>query len=356
MAEVTPGGPADKAGLKVHDVLLAIDGAPLTDLATVGETLNATNGEELTLELMRSGERMKIKVRPNVLFHEGAGPKVTGDSITFNQRIPGLGPIEVELEGLEEKIREKLKDAGIDVRMQVFRPGHFLSRIEVEDKLPEDLDIRIHKHGNGPIEIEVQQGEQNWSVTDKDLGELPEQVRKHVESLLGRTPGRFTVDLPGGQKFRVAVPDSVPLPPPPISVEEARRRAMELAERARAEVDRRGDEARRAAERKVEELAERAHAEVERQRDDARRAAERMAREFTKQARAEVERREDEVRHAVDRRLGEMTREMERMRERIEDLRKAIVNENERKESRKAEKEESDESKPQDKGADQDET
>jgi hypothetical protein len=311
VAEVTAGGPADKAGVKVHDILVSVNGSKVTGMAQVVEKLDASEGKPVTLKLLRAGDEVQLEVQPDVLSQVEDKPGITIDIPSL-----GVGKIAIdgfeELEDLEHKIREKLKHSGVDFRMQFIRPGHLLPKavtdLSIAEKLPEDLDIRIHKHGNEPAEIEVRQGDQSWSIKEDELPELPEKIRQYVESFLGRSPGKVTLALPRGQEFRVAVP-------PPINPfkghagfesspqrPEIPREAREQLERARAEFTERAKEARE----KGEEVS-------------------RQMRERFEQARAEAARRQEEAQKQVERQLEQMNREMERMRKQMEDLHKRLI-------------------------------
>lgn len=60
---VIPGGPADKAGLKIKDVILEVDGKPVTLENPLHILVGRKNpGDTVTLNVWRSGEKMEIKV------------------------------------------------------------------------------------------------------------------------------------------------------------------------------------------------------------------------------------------------------------------------------------------------------
>ncbi len=54
-AEVLPGGPAMKAGVKRHDVLLAADEKPLAAVGDLVAAVEKSHGQELSLKLLRAG-------------------------------------------------------------------------------------------------------------------------------------------------------------------------------------------------------------------------------------------------------------------------------------------------------------
>ena len=61
---VIPGSPADKAGLKIKDVILSIDGKNITvDNTLQAVVRNKKPGDEITLKVWRSGNTLTIKVK-----------------------------------------------------------------------------------------------------------------------------------------------------------------------------------------------------------------------------------------------------------------------------------------------------
>ena len=63
IVDVKPGGPADKAGVKINDVVLAIDGEQIRSLPQLGSSLYLHPTDELmTLEVLRGADKMKFHV------------------------------------------------------------------------------------------------------------------------------------------------------------------------------------------------------------------------------------------------------------------------------------------------------
>ena len=64
VGEVLPGGPAAAAGLKQHDILLALDGKPLKEPAELAEAVEASQGKPLGVKLLRAGKTQSVEITP----------------------------------------------------------------------------------------------------------------------------------------------------------------------------------------------------------------------------------------------------------------------------------------------------
>lgn len=277
VSSVGEGGPAAQAGLKVHDILVTVADEPIKKITAVIEAVNESEGHELHFKVLRAGKPIVITIKPAI--REGYLGHVHYAADAEKAAKEATRRIEIELRELEETLHEKLKDAGVHLRMHLIQPGRFVQRgfILNSDKpedFPEDLTIEVRKHGKEPAKIEVKQGDKSWTVTDDKLDELPEEVRKHVKALLGRTAARYS--------YNVTMPK--------LS-EEARKRARVASEEAR----------------------NRARSAAEAVRDRAAEMRERLG-------------------GRLDRRLDEMSREMKQMRQRMEELRRSLRQEAERRE------------------------
>ncbi|MFQ3661586.1 MAG: trypsin-like peptidase domain-containing protein [Chloroflexaceae bacterium] len=63
VAHVAPGGPAERAGLRGGDLLLALDGAPLRATETLLEALDRAHpGDRLRFDLLRAGAPLTVEV------------------------------------------------------------------------------------------------------------------------------------------------------------------------------------------------------------------------------------------------------------------------------------------------------
>ena len=64
ITELQPGMPAEKAGMKVGDVILTADGLPVPALAALVETLERTKDKPIQLTVLRNGQTLNFTVQP----------------------------------------------------------------------------------------------------------------------------------------------------------------------------------------------------------------------------------------------------------------------------------------------------
>jgi hypothetical protein len=202
VARVEPDSPAAKAGIKENDVLLSAGEKSIKSPSDLIEAVAKSDGKELSLKLVRGGKPLIIAATP-----EKTAEDVVKRHIEWREP-RGDHRLDINVEELEEKIREKLRDSGVDMRLQLMQPGKFLVEGEkfmfgARPEFPDDLSVTIRKQGKNPAEVEVKKGDKNWTVKEDKLVDLPPEVRGPVESLLGRGP----------MQFRVVGRDG-PLPPP----------------------------------------------------------------------------------------------------------------------------------------------
>jgi serine protease Do len=63
ISDISPGGPADTAGIKIQDVILSVDGVAISSLPQFAQSLYLhKTGDHAALEILRGADRMKIDV------------------------------------------------------------------------------------------------------------------------------------------------------------------------------------------------------------------------------------------------------------------------------------------------------
>lgn len=271
--KITPDGPAEKAGIKPYDIVLAVGDKSVNSVQQLAEAIDATEGKPMTLKLLRAGQPTTVELsaekRPEQAPPRGILPPELAD-------IPELREVEKTIRESIEKLKE-----GANLRMQFLKPGRIVSEnedvlINLNVDFPDDLTVDIHKQGKQPTQIEVKQGDKTWKVTANDLNELPEEARKCVESLLGQHPLRLkiladhhavpaapaTPHQPAPRARRPvrgvppteATPPVAPVAPEAPSAEESRYTPQ--ARRPRQSLDRRLDELTRRVRETLEQIEE----------------------------------------------------------------------------------------------------
>lgn len=165
---VVPDGPAAEAGIQQHDVLVKADENAVKGIHELSRAVAAAKDKAIEIELVRGSERQTVEVTPAkrpetvVEVFKQDGPESDRVTRYFQQFQPGERP---------------------RFNFQVRRPGEAFAL-----EFPDDLNIRVEKKGDEPAKITVEKGDDKWEVAEDALDELPEDIRRFVESVLGRTP------------------------------------------------------------------------------------------------------------------------------------------------------------------------
>jgi len=169
---VYPNSPAQKAGLRDHDVLVKAGKQSLLQVADLIAAVDGSKGKKLSLEVIRGAKPMKIQVepvkRPDDLQAMEGTPGQTGES---------------DWKMLQRWLDQMPRHPGArgPMRFRIFGPGAILPQ---PTPLPDDMAVTITRKGNEPAKVTVQQGDQKWEASENDLSKLPAEVRTHVERML----------------------------------------------------------------------------------------------------------------------------------------------------------------------------
>ncbi len=205
--QVVPKSPAEKAGLKQDDILIAVNGEQITDMGTLQKAVADSHAKPLELKLLRLAKDMTITITPEERPKELPANLNRGNGNDFNFNFQNMPMGELG------DMLKQLQGAGINGNLgggvRVFGPGMILNGQQFDlGSLPGGVAVTITREGDGPAKITVKKGDQTWTVEGNDekaLKELPEDVRPFVQQML-QGPGM-------GQRifkqFRVngAVPD-----------------------------------------------------------------------------------------------------------------------------------------------------
>lgn len=110
VGEVVKGQPAEKAGVKPGDTIVALGDRPVTQWYDVVEALQGTSGRDVLIQVRRGGQRLAFGVRPYADSVPGpGGKKQRVDRIGIGRlepeaRVESLGLGEAVVEGFHETI------------------------------------------------------------------------------------------------------------------------------------------------------------------------------------------------------------------------------------------------------------
>lgn len=241
---VYPDSPANKAGVKEGDVIMAASGTKLgepSDLLKVMSDLDKDD-PSVTLAVLRKGKKMEIAVKAA----ERPEMKEVNDLIQ---------ELDIDVEGLgnNAEIKSLLKGLRLGANgdeVNVFRfgsPAIVMDDFEGDQEIDlvvtaEDAEegqskfkIKIQRENDKPATITVETGDEVTEVTEEEIDELPEEIQEKVKKALGRTSGGFWM---ADGDVRVVGPNWMDLRLKGMDVEklngvEIRKRAREMAEKAR---------------------------------------------------------------------------------------------------------------------------
>lgn len=152
---------AAKAGIEVHDLLLKAGDVKLSAGANLIKAVQQAETKPLTFAVVRKGKTLKIEVAPS-------------------ERRKYI-PVEFGPNGLDtQKRRIGPRLQGRTLQFRRIGPGIVMGRNS------QGLRIGVTKYGDGLTKITVDKDGKNWTVTDKTLDKLPEDIRKTVREHLKR--------------------------------------------------------------------------------------------------------------------------------------------------------------------------
>ena len=172
IASVEPGSPADKAGLKPGDVVLAFNGQEIDDPNKLPRLVAATKpGQSATLRIWRNGKAEDVKFTAAELVAEAKTPKPAPDKATKPNR---LGLVVSELPAAQRKqlgIEYGLVVESADASKTPLRPGDVIvgvgreavSSLEdfnrlIEEQKQGDTVALLVKRGEATVYVPVEVG------------------------------------------------------------------------------------------------------------------------------------------------------------------------------------------------------
>jgi hypothetical protein len=236
--DVAEGSPAAKAEIKKFDILLQAGDKPLARPDNLVKSVEAAKGKQIIITLKRDGQSKKVEV----VAEQKAKAEAAADAVRRKIELqkPKLAAEMKQLEEAMEKLKAVAGKEGFG--MWFAKPAIVAPRLDVRVKeettkafksdFPKDLSVQINKQGNEPTKIHVKRGDQEWEVTEDKVGDLPEDIRVHVQKMLGHMKGPAVANVerkiwltPDGKiegEFKIPPmpprPAAAPIPPvPPVA-------------------------------------------------------------------------------------------------------------------------------------------
>lgn len=174
--KIVPKSPAEKAGLRRHDVLVSADGKPLKSPLDLIGVVNAAEGKKMAVECVRSGQKDKVTLQPERRPEWARPPQPSAKAIEQAQ--------------LLRKWFEQLQsgEPGAPLRFRFIHPGAILPPGAPScPPLPANVTITISKHGGELARVTVTRDHDRWEVAENELDKLPKDLAPYAKCMLGRT-------------------------------------------------------------------------------------------------------------------------------------------------------------------------
>jgi membrane-associated protease RseP (regulator of RpoE activity) len=167
---LVPGSPAEKAGLRQHDIIVAVNGEPVGDVTALQKAVSQGDEKPIELKLLRLAKETTVSVTPE---------ERPADAPSLPAQGEGLGAA-----GNIEDLLRQFQQGG----MRRIGPGMVFNGQPFDvNQVPGGVSVSITKEGDGPANITVKKGDQTWTVKGDDaeaLKQLPDDVRPFVQPML----------------------------------------------------------------------------------------------------------------------------------------------------------------------------
>jgi len=184
--QVLPKGPGAKAGVQQFDVLITAGSTELSNIENLTDAVQKAGkaNAELELGLVRAAKKQVLRIAPE--------RRAGGDAMRFLTVVPDGGKILMgnSIVPLQVENMDLQHYGKFDVH--VVRPPMVVAKVKaaVDGKLPKNLSISITRRGSEPAQLVVKRDELTWEISEKELDKLPQDVRGHVERMLGKGSDR----------------------------------------------------------------------------------------------------------------------------------------------------------------------
>ncbi len=155
---VVPGSPAEKAGLRQDDVLVAVNGEPISDVVALQKAVADGEDKPLELKVLRLAKETTIKVTPEERPADMPVAQGGGLADPFGAK----GQLDIE------SIFKQLQEGGA-LGGRMIGPGMVMNGRQFDiSKMPGGMSVSITREGDGPAKITVKKGDESWTVEGDD--------------------------------------------------------------------------------------------------------------------------------------------------------------------------------------------
>jgi serine protease Do/serine protease DegQ len=164
MAVVQPGSPADKAGIKEGDVVVALNGRPIHHAAELRARLGLTAiGEEVEMRISRGGAARTVRTRI-------APPDVSGGNGQAIAQLPGMRVIDIQR---GSPLYQRLQGGGLVVSaveqnsiawVAGFRPGDIIYSVN-RRRIQTAAELQTALRGAQSYAVGLLRGDFNLTIT-----------------------------------------------------------------------------------------------------------------------------------------------------------------------------------------------
>lgn len=183
---VMDDSPAGRAGVKRFDVIVEANGTPVDTISDLVRVVNEARNDEMNLAIIRRGEQQDMKVTPEEreLGFPLLRPRTRYLDREGIERSRNLPP---ELRRHLDQFEEFNVPGRTGLSWRRILPGIMLDGPNwTRRTLPKNFSLHVEQSGEGPAKITVRRGDEEWTVTEDNLDELPDDLRPLVENMLNR--------------------------------------------------------------------------------------------------------------------------------------------------------------------------
>lgn len=142
--QVTPGGPAAKAGVQASDVIIGANGQPVKDGEQLVNLISAAQpGSTVNLKVLRDGKTMELPVKIGDRAEIMADNRPESDSPQAEEGEATHARLGVSVQSLESAQREQLGLSKGGVLISAVEPGSFAEDIGLQKG---DVIVAINRH------------------------------------------------------------------------------------------------------------------------------------------------------------------------------------------------------------------